>query len=150
FMFKHFLFTRINLGYIERISNFHVSENDWLNYRFDVFYKTCLPSVINQKCQNFTWLIYLDSRTPDNVVSQLKEKISDHSNFEILLRGGGFGSLSFHASKDIKTFLDTDCQYIISSRIDSDDLIHCDYIQEVQSKFDFQEYLSINFTYGWV
>lgn len=148
--FKHFLLTRINLGYVERISRLRLNEYDWLKYRFDIFYNTCLPSVINQNVQDFTWLIYLDSRTPDFFVNQIKEKVFEHKNFELLLREGGFESLTTHAPNDIRSLLDINYSHIITSRIDSDDLIHRDYIKEVQSKFDFQEYMSINFTYGWV
>ncbi|WP_113922798.1 glycosyltransferase [Cognataquiflexum aquatile] len=148
--FNHFLITRINLGYKERILNKNIDEQKWLNYRFDLFFKTCFPSVVNQNCQNFTWLIYLDFRTPDFFVNQLQTKISSNQNFKILLRNGGFESLTTHAPEDIKNLIDKDCPYIITSRIDSDDLIHREYIDEVQSKFDFQKYLSINFTFGLV
>ena len=34
--------------------------NEWMDHRFIVFDSYCFPSVINQTCKNFKWLLFYD------------------------------------------------------------------------------------------
>jgi len=148
--FQHFLITRINLGYKERINENNITETDWLNYRFDLFFKTSFLSVVNQKNQNFKWLIYIDSRTPQFYKTQLREKVCNFKNIVILEKSGGFDSIKIYAGLDVKSHNKILNKYIITTRIDSDDLIDCNFIGEIQNLFNYQEYMSINYTNGWI
>lgn len=38
---------------------------EWLEHRFTLFERYCLPSIKNQSCQNFDWIVLFDSNTPD-------------------------------------------------------------------------------------
>ncbi len=152
-IYKHFIFTRVNLGYKDRIGKINkdlFNEKSWLNYRFEIFFRTCLPSIINQKDQNFLWYIYLDSQTPIKYINELKDKISDKDNFIVELREGGFGSLLDHSVNSIKEYGIQNFEYLITTRIDSDDMIHQDYISDIQANFNYQKYVSINFNRGLV
>jgi hypothetical protein len=68
--FKHFIVTRFNL----RTSNNkwnkdkninRTIDNSWMLYRINIFNQYCLPSVLNQSCENFTWIICLDIETDE-------------------------------------------------------------------------------------
>lgn len=61
--FEHFILTRFALSYFEGVGEACLDEQ-YLDYRFNLFEKVCLPSVKNQTCQNFKWLVLFDSRTP--------------------------------------------------------------------------------------
>ena len=149
-VFTHCLVTRINLGYKERILRQGHDEDSWLDYRFSIFYKFCFPSVVNQIDKNFIWLIYIDDRTPLPYIQELFNRTELNSNIVVLKRSGGFDDIGRHFAKDIMQYVDRDSEYLITTRVDSDDLIHSDYLCEIKALFNFQEYASINFTYGWV
>lgn len=61
--FEHYILTRFSLSYFEGIAEANLNE-DYLDSRFKLFETFCLPSVKNQSCQNFKWLILFDSQTP--------------------------------------------------------------------------------------
>ena len=52
----------------------NVRTTKWLEHRFSLFEKYCLPSIKNQTCQDFEWIMLFDSMTPDN----FKAKIDDY------------------------------------------------------------------------
>ncbi len=49
-------------------------------------------------------------------------------------------------TSDLLELKPKDCQYIITTRLDNDDLIHRRFVEIVQSKFNYQSYIAINFT----
>lgn len=48
-----------------------VRTKKWLNHRFSLFEKYCLPSIKNQTCQDFEWIVLLDSTTPEIYKSKM-------------------------------------------------------------------------------
>ena len=71
---QHFILTRFNLRLWSQDKNGDpVRSREWLENRFELFEKYCLPSVANQSCKDFTWIILLDSRT----VEEFKKRIED-------------------------------------------------------------------------
>ena len=45
----------------------------WLEHRFRLFERYCLPSVAKQTCQDFTWIVLFDSSTPERFESRIVE-----------------------------------------------------------------------------
>lgn len=71
--FQHIILTRFNLLLWNKAKDGQkVRTSKWLEHRFLLFEKYCLPSVRNQTCQNFEWIVLFDSMTPD----KFKEKIA--------------------------------------------------------------------------
>lgn len=65
--FKHFILTRFNLPIFQpKVGEKKVShlDEEYLNYRFDLFERFCLPSVKGQTCQDFRWFVLFDAATP--------------------------------------------------------------------------------------
>lgn len=59
----------------------HLGVNEgWLERRFDLFEKICLPSIVRQTENSFQWLIFLDLATPEKFVKRM-EKISSKYDF---------------------------------------------------------------------
>ncbi|MCR9014849.1 putative rhamnosyl transferase [Aquiflexum gelatinilyticum] len=151
--FRHFVFTRVNLGYKDRIGKIKkdlFNEESWLEYRFDIFYNTCLPAMMNQTNQKFAWFIYLDIETPQKFIDAVNNKIEGKSNMKVLLKAGSFGSVLQHAKDSIMEYGGENSDYLITTRIDSDDMVHFDYVNEIQKRFKNQNYTSINFNKGLV
>jgi hypothetical protein len=126
--FKHFLITRFSVKPVNFDNNFQVLNreytDEWMNKRINLFRNYCLPSVFNQECKNFHWLIYLDRDTKDkykNEFNQLLERCP--IPYEIRYVHGGVLFL-----EDIKSFIldntSTNNTHVITTGLDSDDALH--------------------------
>jgi hypothetical protein len=147
--FRHFLITRVNIGYLDRIYPDGINPEIWLYKRITIFKEYCFPSIINQTNKNFTWLLYFDERTPNPILRELKEFFNESPFIIIKTMEGSFGNLKTVLKKDIMDLL-TDEKFIITSRVDTDDMLNKFYIEKVQSFFNCQKYVSINFSKGLV
>lgn len=71
-MIQHFILTRFNLRLWNRDkSGSSVRTREWLEHRFSLFERYCLPSIIGQTCHDFTWIVLFDSQTPDEYKSRV-------------------------------------------------------------------------------
>ena len=69
---QHFILTRFNIRIFTQDKNGKaVRTADWLEHRFEVFERYCLPSIAKQTCKDFEWIVLFDSETP----SEYKEKL---------------------------------------------------------------------------
>ncbi|MDR6784077.1 hypothetical protein ABIE26_002534 [Pedobacter africanus] len=142
--FRHFLITRFNIttGY----STGTELQDNWLNDRCDLFEKYCLPSVASQSCPNFSWIILMHEKTPLEHISRVKKALSQRLiQFDILL-------VNIDADKSLRDYfisLPSPPEFIITSRLDNDDAIHCDFIDCIQKLFFEQEYEFIEFINGY-
>lgn len=63
---QHFLLTRFNILLWSKDKEGNAVRNvQWLEHRFALFERYCLPSVMQQTCQNFEWIVLFDSKTPE-------------------------------------------------------------------------------------
>ncbi len=135
-LYKHFLATRFNV----KIGNWNTTKNgepllndSWMDDRFKLFETYCLPSVKNQSNQNFVWCIYFDINTTEIYKNRIKELGKSFSNIHTFY----IGSIN-ELRPNLLTFINSvkeDAEYIITSRLDTDDLLHKDYIKVVQALF---------------
>lgn len=71
---QHFILTRFNLLLWNKDKEGHkVRTTKWLEHRFSLFEKYCLPSIVNQTCKDFKWIVLFDSSTPE----KYKDRIVD-------------------------------------------------------------------------
>ena len=149
-MFKHLLITRFNLKNPEwkqlTKNNESLLDDSWMNERLELFSNYCFPSVSNQTNQNFEWLLYFDSTTSDTHKSKIAEIIGNTTNIKSFYIDGMpvFNeSIIKYVEENIST------EYLITSRIDNDDCIHKDFINEIQKHFDKQDFLAIDNIEGY-
>ena len=55
-----------------------------LDFKFDVFEKVTLPSVVNQTCKNYTWLIYTSSSLPALFRERLFTLTANHKQVRVI------------------------------------------------------------------
>ena len=63
---QHFVITRFNLRTAYSGTDRHgkpVLGPSWMHERIELFERYCLPSMVHQVNQNFTWLVLLDEAT---------------------------------------------------------------------------------------
>lgn len=146
----HIIVTRFNLvfeNWLTDRNNTPVLTEEWLDQRFELFQNYCFPSVQNQTTKNFTWLVFFDIRTPKyykNVIENLQKLFP---NFRPLFINGNksveIELLKFIAEQDI---LD---KYILTTRIDNDDVIHYDFVSTVQALATQKHNLIIDIRKGY-
>lgn len=149
-MFKHLLITRFNLKNPEwkqlTKNNESLLDDSWMNERLELFANYCFPSVSNQTNQNFEWLLYFDISTSEIHKDQIAKIIGNKTNIKTFFIDGMpvFNeSIIKYVEENIST------EYLITSRIDNDDCIHKDFINEIQKHFDKQDFLAIDNIEGY-
>ena len=147
-MYKHYLITRFNLRKSDWISdkkNVEVLTDEWHHNRFNLFIDFCFSSVKAQTNTNFEWLVFFDETTTDKyrvIIASLEEQMP---NFTPVFVNGMDQFLP-----TINTIINT-CkeEFIITSRIDNDDCLSKFYIDEIQKRFNKQNYMAFDFINGY-
>lgn len=148
-MFQHYIITRFNL----RRDDWSLAKNKekvlselWLEDRFELFKNFCFPSVQNQSNQNFKWLVFFDTNTPEKFKIKIEKFSKDFENFLPFYIEG----MDRFLPSIIKKIKELDSQeFIITSRLDNDDSLHKDYVKTVQSYFNNQNYLAVDIIDGY-
>ncbi len=130
---KHFIITRFNLKYDSWTSidsSIDVLSPEWLEKRFQIFESFCLPSVMNQSNPDFEWLILFHEKTPETYKKRIQElTIRDPRIKPVFV-------LAYEKMHDqIKAYIRsriTDAKFLITTRLDNDDLIHMNFIKTIQ------------------
>lgn len=149
-MYKYLLLTRFNVFYQTKIKNRGYDPEVWLSERLDIFLKFCFPSILNQSEKNFTWFFYIDANTPSHIRERLEHAFNPHSFIILLSQHYEDFTLSSSLNEEIEFYLGKSFDYLISSRVDSDDMLHKDYFFNLREYFNYQENQAINFTNGMV
>jgi hypothetical protein len=147
--FHHLIITRFNLRN-NSWDNFTKSKkriltDSWLEDRFELFENFCFPSVMNQTKQNFDWWVFFDTQTPKEFRDKIHLLEKKFEKFlPIYIDGMDFCLPTIQEKLSF-----TKTPYIITSRLDNDDCLHYDYVNQVQSHFDFQNFLALDFVNGF-
>lgn len=147
-MFQHFLITRFNLRNLEWVatkSKQPTLTDDWLRDRFVLFDKFCFPCVKAQTNQAFIWLIYFDATTP----TIWREKIAAYAREMPNLQPRFIDGMQSFLPSIQADIASSTSPYLITTRIDNDDAVSCDFIDAIQHVFEPQAYLPIDFIDGY-
>lgn len=146
--FDHYLLTRFNVkveGWETTRKGTKVLTDDWLSHRFELFEKYCLPSVQNQSVVNFKWCIFFDTDTPERFKFKINEIASRDQFIEVFYVN--------NETEIVPSFLEhtsgSSSEFIITSRLDNDDLIHQDFIKTIQNLFQARNNQVIDLTRGF-
>ncbi len=143
--FQHFVLTLFNLKIWAKDKNdsqTHTSQ--WLDSRFDLFEKYCLPSMMAQSCKDFKWLVFFDTDTPQSYKQRIKQYESMYRQFTPVFMDAEkaklfrvddpvFRCMPFRNT--VREFLGNDCKYLITTNLDNDDALSTDAINRIQTSF---------------
>jgi len=148
-MFQHFIITRFNLrreSWNTTRTNTVVLTEEWMDNRLKLFENFCYASIEKQRNQNFEWLVFFDKQTDVKHKEIIKRLEGKFPNFKAIFIDGMEVFLS-EIKKEITARL---CKpYLITSRLDNDDALSDDYIDEVQKQFQQQNFLAIDYIDGF-
>ncbi|MHC4949224.1 MAG: glycosyltransferase [Planctomycetota bacterium] len=143
--FGHFLLTRFNVR-TRFAEGAPVCEPAWLDARFDLFERFCLPSVRAQTVAGFRWLCFFDAGTPDAFRARI-DRCAEGDAFEAVFVEGAFGPERILEA--VRTRVRPGATHVITSRLDNDDAISRDYVEQVQATFRGQDVEVVNLAAGY-
>jgi hypothetical protein len=120
--FRHYILTRFNAHLYGPDVELRISRDQWMEHRMRLFTAITLPSIAGQSCQNFTWLLLMDRRTPERYIRALE--------------GTGYPNLRLvYADPGRPPWLQDlvpGSGDLIATRIDNDDAFHKDAVKAIQ------------------
>lgn len=147
---QHFILTRFNLLLWNKDKKgSKVRTIKWLEHRFVLFEKYCLPSVKNQTCQDFEWIMLFDSSTPE----KFKTRIADYQKecpqlipvFVEPLRGRYFAEI--FRREIVKRM---EAERVVSTYLDNDDALNVGFVEDLQRRaLSVNEGTFINYNDGY-
>ncbi len=140
--FKHIVITRFNVPFD---CNCHL-DNEWIGRRFDLCDALCFPSLQGQTIRNFSWMPVFHVNTPARWYSRIAKYAKKVNTVPVFLASFDPDSLR-RALRDRWRKMP---EWIISTRLDSDDALARDHIARVQSLADFTRREFLNFQLGWI
>lgn len=149
--FRHFIITRFNIpakGFSLDKKKVTVNDDIWLKDRIVLFETYCIASIKTQTCKNFVWLVFFDEKSPQ----YLKEKIDvwekDCPQFcpIYVVDYDDFSSNAIFNS--IKGKLNNE-EYIITTRLDNDDALLSNAVENIQSNFISKDNVIIDIERGF-
>jgi len=131
--YKHFILTQFNVKFKWSkggvSTDGKVPDKKWFEHRLKLFDKFCYPSIVNQSCQNFDWLIFFDDETTD------KKLLEKYSRFiPIFVKDYKFWNFK-HIASNIRKLLNPKVRWLVTSRFDCDDSLSEKYIETMQGHF---------------
>jgi len=139
---QHFIISRFNLGLFDKYEENIALE--WMNYRLWLFDYFTYPSVVSQTNQNFVWIVLFDEKTP----MLYRRIIKKYSRISPIYSKST--SVQDLAMKVVKRFIRPEVDYIITTRMDVDDMISKDFIQRVQFDMPKKDNFQLVFPLGYV
>ena len=142
-VFDHIIITRFNLNYQFGGNKSPGLDRNWLLHRFDLFKRYTFPSFYNQTNKNFKWMVFFDKDTPLN----FKKVISQLPNWDNFIP---IYTKTLPVRPAVLEKVDPNVSYLITTRVDNDDAISVDFVDNIQKQFCCQDFEFINFTNGFV
>lgn len=126
--YLHLIITQYNVGlYGSRAQQ--IDPKEWMVHRLPLFTNYCLPSILNQSCQDFIWLVLFDERTPRLLLDQVVPLLSEPNILFGLIKPGR----SYYRMKDfISKFVPKTVRFLVTQQHDNDDFLATNYIEQVQ------------------
>ncbi len=150
-MFKHIIITRFNLPKkwnTDKKGN-DILDDKWLKKRYYLFENFCFTSIKYQNNQNFEWWVYFDENMPNYYKSKNNELSREFANF-IPKYELSYEDFEINMPKDIsKKMVLENKEWLITTRIDNDDMFAIDTIDLIQKKTVFSEKCILEIPYGY-
>ena len=131
---QHFLLTRFNILLWQKDKEgCKIRTIEWLEHRFSLFEKYCLPSVANQTCKNFEWIILFDSKTPEQYrhrIERYKQVFPQLIPIFVEPEKGHLFAQIFR----IEVIRRLRCNRVITSYLDNDDALDMHFVDDLQKR----------------
>lgn len=142
--FVHVIVTRFNIGN---------SDTEWLRHRTELFERFTLLSMRAQSNQSFDWLLVCNAATPEPWRTRLMAY--ENGNTRIIWVGAGGRSFQGGLVQIVRDHIESlktrqRFSHVISTRIDNDDAVHSEFVNQIQLAARCAEREFLNFPKGYV
>ncbi|MGO9428257.1 glycosyltransferase [Rhodoblastus sp.] len=148
--FLHLILTRFNCSNSRSPNDREIpirSRPGWMEERFELFERYCLPSVLAQTNQNFEWRIYFDRHTSPEHLERARRGIAGRDNIRLVLCDI-YGSET--AQEDLARDLPESLEWLVTTRFDNDDALHREFVERLHGEIRPGTMESLNFPLGVV
>ena len=146
--FKHFLLTRYLVRMtdapadLDRIAQL---PREAFMKRFDLFKRVCLPTVATQTSDDFTWLVFFDSRVDPEFVDVVRSELAPYPHFEVVIVDR-FDDAA--RTEILGARLDPSIDWLLTTRLDNDDGLHRNFVARLQAEVRPGQRECLNFPVG--
>ncbi|BCW84421.1 hypothetical protein NicSoilE8_20940 [Arthrobacter sp. NicSoilE8] len=126
-MTTHVILTRFNLP-SKGFESLVRAQDGWLKERINLFERYCLPSVQRQTNRDFDWIIYFDPESPEWLLRRIEE-LNAKNTFRPIFRTEVSPE---ELLSDIKETVSSHRPLLLTTNLDNDDALSCDFVQRVQ------------------
>lgn len=130
-MFKHYILTRYNLGLYGE-NPYKVKNKDYYMMQRLPMFKRLLESLDNQTNQNFTHVVSVDPDTPEKFLKDILNAVYMAKTNSIFI----YEKHAEWLKRQTK-----EAQYLITSRLDSDDEYYPEFVEVIQRNFREDRYV---------
>lgn len=136
---RHFILTRFNLLIWNKDkTGSSVRTIKWLEHRFSLFERYCIPSVKGQTCKNFEWIVLFDSTTPDRFKDKIADYQKDFSQFVPVFvepdNGRYFANIF---QEEVRRRLpDSETGRVLTTYLDNDDALNVKMVEDLQNRVE--------------
>lgn len=133
---SHFILTRFNVRLVFDMSARDAPsglglDSGWLERRFALYERYCLPSVAAQTVRDFRWLVFMDEQTPSRYRDRMATLAAKHAFLvPVYCREFTAGEVL----RSIGEHQPAGTALRITSRLDNDDMLHPGYVERVQAR----------------
>ncbi len=133
---QHFILTRFNLllWHKDKEGN-RVRSREWLEHRFMLFERYCLPSISNQTRKVFEWIVLFDSKTPDKFKERIRElqaKCPQLNPVFVEPEKGRYFAEFFR--KEVAIRLTQNPGRVLTTYLDNDDALDIHFVEDIQRR----------------
>ena len=141
---EHFVLTRFNVATPGRESPIRNAPG-WLERRFELFERFCLPSMAAQVESDFRWLIFFDRDTPARFRDRISDAAAKAPINPLFVPPGDLTGVA----ETVARLLDPGTRRVVTTRLDNDDAVARDYLARVrQMAASVDDGTAINFPVG--
>jgi len=138
--FDHVIITRFSYQFNPNKPIPDLLSDHRLYRRFQLFETFCLPSILNQSCQNFHWIILIDQNLPQKYRERLdiltENRRGDAKSGHTLIHPWNhLDRLS--QTRWIGNLIPLEKRFLITSRVDDDDSLNQNFVHRIQ--YDFKK-----------
>ena len=135
----HFILTRFNLLLWNKDKmGSPVRTIKWLEHRFALFERYCLPSVKSQTCKDFVWIVLFDSSTPvrfKNIIADYQKECSQFVPVFVEPDNGRYFANIFQ--EEVRRRLpDGRCGRVLTTYLDNDDALNIKMVEDLQNRVE--------------
>jgi len=147
---QHFILTRFNVLLWRKAKDGNpVRTRAWLEHRFAIFERYCLPSVMGQTCKDFQWLVLFDSTTPEiyrERVERYRKMCPQFVPVYVEPREGRNFAQIFRIQVAERLHADR----VVTTYFDNDDALHTGFVEDVQRRAKgLPDGTFINYNHGY-